>query len=83
MKEKKIKFNFCIICGKEYNAQKPHPACHCQICKVDFKIHPKCNRCGILIGPNHVEESIGKIEDGKIICASCKSYEMKFGKEIQ
>ena len=79
----KVKFKYCVVCGSKYSAKKSHPTCHCQICKVDFKIHPRCSRCEILIGENHIETCGGTsiVGNGKIICASCKRHEAKYRNE--
>ena len=57
----------------------------CDICGVPLEEHPKCEACGILVGPGHVS---GVLEEfrGHKICTDCRWYWQKLekleGKEV-
>ncbi len=68
---KPVPLKRCIVCNKEYGASRCQPLCHCQICRLPFKEHPYCSRCEILIGPSHIEQNIGQIIDGEVVCDTC------------
>ncbi len=41
----------------------------CKVCGVKMSVHPKCEGCGILIGPGHPESSLTVSEEGKRLCS--------------
>jgi len=49
----------------------------CGICGLDVKEHPKCEGCGILVGPGHYEKSLVPVVfDGKthMVSSGCAKW---------
>jgi hypothetical protein len=39
-------------------------------CRFSIEKHPKCDRCGLLVGPGHEEKTLYPFE-GKGLCRGC------------